>query len=188
MRKDAIDREGIILQATQDNVYHGWLLVIKAMMEQEDMTVDIVVDTWHSVNRLTAGSRFNERLADETTAMAEKIMGFGLPYPSLSFSHVHSQVELDTLRRKIHKNAIYSAFCIICGGIKALNIFTDEQIRRIFFCADLLEAEIEGGCTTYHDMSSELEKFGIFIQPGDGAARLIVEKDEDGSSETAATL
>lgn len=180
--KSDIDRNAIIDEATRDNVYYGWLLVVKAMCEQDGMTNDTIMDAWNMVNQMTSGANGKHLDTDAVSARAKEIMGFGLPY-SISFSHIHSQVELDIVRRKIHVNAIYSAFFIICVAIEKLGKFTTDEIHRIFLCADLLQAEVEGGCNSYDNIAAELAERGIYIVHDNGSARLDVNNTDDGAQE-----
>ena len=161
LAKREINETEIIEEATKDDLYHGWLLVLTALAEQ--VPLEEIPEIVEGVNQFIAKPAVSRKWKAEDEQRAGKMMGLKPPYEHLRLNEVKSAVELEHFKKKLSRFAIFNAFCIICLGIDSLTKLSPEKIRQIFFSADLTLAEIESGYTSYEDLEERLDHTGISI-------------------------
>lgn len=59
MPKSMIDKEGILEEATRDDMYHAWLLVFNALAEQGRIDIDEISVLTDAVNRYIGSTSFH---------------------------------------------------------------------------------------------------------------------------------
>jgi len=147
-----IDRNELLASVSHDNMYYAWLLAIPALMQQEGFTSEKIIELWDAVNEYVSSPDLKgERLMRELSAI-EKGINCHAPYPSVPIEDIRSKADLESVRRKLKKNAIYTAICMILVGLRATQAFDFELLGRVYFNADLTLAEIEHGYTSYGDL------------------------------------
>ena len=52
--------------------------------------------------------------------------------------------------------ALHTGLCVVCLGLDSTRRFTEEEMKRAFFLADLTLAEIDGGVNSYEEIEREL--------------------------------
>ena len=164
LAKREIDKDAILEEATKDDLYHAWLLVFSALIEQEQIPRNEFSALTESVNQyihkpplVGAGKENNNR-------RAEKLMGMPCPYSNLNLRNIKSQVELDSFKQKVRKVAIYTALSVLCLGLYSTGKFTEEDLHRLFFHVDLTLAEIEHGTTTYTNLEKQIAASGVEVE------------------------
>ena len=73
---------------------------------------------------------------------------------------------MEAIRRKLKKNALHAGLCIIALGMKALDLYSNEDLRSIFFNVDLTLAEIDRGVTSYDKLLETVQGYGIRLSQG----------------------
>ena len=167
MPKSMIDREGILEEATRDDMYHAWLLVFNALVEQGRAKPDEFPALVDDVNRYQNGLSFRGDGKDSEIACAERIMGIPSPYANLSPDKIRSADELERFKRKVFRLATHIALCVICLGFDSTGRFTEDDLRLIFYNADLALAEIDNGCNSYDAIEDALCGYGVRIERTD---------------------
>ena len=167
MPKSAFDREAILEEATKDNMYRAWLLVLNALVEQGRVEPDEFPALLYDVDDYMASPRFRGDGKDGEIARAEKLMGISSPHPSLRPDSIKSVVELECFRKKVFRIATHIALCVICLGFEYAGRFTEDELRLIFFNADLTLAEIDDGRVSYEDIEEGLRGYGVEIERRD---------------------
>ena len=83
-------------------------------------------------------------------------MGIAVPYDHLNPDHIHSAVQLEAFKKKVCRVAIHTSLCVLCLGLEASKRFSEDELRRIFFNADMTMAEIDNGINSYSELESSL--------------------------------
>ncbi len=164
---EKIDKDELVASVSHGNMFYAWLLTLPALIQQEGVSKDRVIELWTVVNDYMAAPSFTgERLHKELRAIAGAI-GSHEPYPQIGFERVRTLADLETVRRKLKKNALYDAVCMILIGLQSTGEFEQETLRRIYVNADLTLAEIEHGRTTYDELLEWGKSEGIIIEEKD---------------------
>ena len=167
MAKRTFDREAMLEEATKDDMYRAWLLVLNALVEQGRAEPDEFPALLDDVDDYMASQRFLGDGKDGEIARAEKLMGISSPHPNLRPDSVKSAVELECFRKKVFRIATHIALCVICLGFNAAGRFTEDELRLIFFNADLTLAEIDDGRVSYDGLEEALRGYGVEIERRD---------------------
>ena len=176
------EREKLVNEASVNSLYYAWLLVLPVLLENEGMGINQVADIWDSANNYAIDPSNRGEALISNMAHAETLMGYPAPYKGLVVSDIKTKGELESFKRKLHRKAVYSALSVICLGMDSLGAFSTDDLQRIFLNANISLAEIEAGCTTYEQMSSQIEKNGIILQMGEsGVVRLRQQASEKAS-------
>ena len=163
LAKSAIDKDAIINEAMQDDMFHAWLLVASALVELGLARPDEIHDLSQHVNQYSK-THHPERLDVEK---GEKLMGIG-EKPRLNVDRVTSPVELEKFKARVRRVALYTALCSICLGLEDTGRFSPDDLHRIFLAADLTEAEIAAGQESYDDLERNLLNKMVKIEMEDG--------------------
>ena len=78
----------------------------------------------------------------------------GYKRPNLDSSRVKSPVELAAFKKKVWRIAIQTSLCIVYLALEK-RIDRDE-LKEIFFSADLTLAEVESGINSFDAIQSEI--------------------------------
>ena len=139
--KNAVDKDAIIEEAMKDDMSHGWLLVASAL---SDLGYDnISKAAWSSKEHRDAEIR-----------RARSILG--IPNTPLNADKVKSPVELKAFKKKVQKVALQVALSVIYLGLEGTGRFSEDELKKIFFSADLTMAEIESGTNSFENIEKEL--------------------------------
>ncbi len=162
----SIDEERIIAEVSVGNMYYAWLLLIPVLIEQEGITKERILELWSIINDYASTSLVMRADVKAATRRIESVIGFKTPYPTIDFRTVRTQGDLESIKRKLRKNALHAALCTIALGLESTGEYSDERLHRIFFNADLTLAEISSGMTTYADLSAVARNHGIILSEG----------------------
>lgn len=167
MPKSAFDREAMLEEATKDDMYRAWLLVLNALVEQGRAEPDEFPALLDDVDDYMASPRFRGDGKDSEIASAEKLMGISSPHPNPRPDSVKSAVELECFRKKVYRIATHIALCVICLGFEAAGRFAEDELRLIFFNVELTLAEIDEGRVSYDGLEEALRGYGVEIERRD---------------------
>ena len=160
-----INNSIILEEATKNDMYHAWLLVLNAMFDLEYITPEEVSIVIENVNRfMKSNSDGKDKSKDIKLSRAEQIMGIPCPYDHISPENVKSAVELATFKRKVEKVATHTALSVLCLGLESTGKYTSVQLRRIFFSVDLSLAELDHGNNTYEKLKEQLGVAGVELE------------------------
>ena len=161
--RSKLDRNQLIAEASTGNMYYAWLIVMPSLLSRGEKTKEEIVELWQAVNEyIDAPDMTGERLNRELQSI-QAFLDCPTPYPNLSMEKVHTRADLSSIQKKLRKNALHAAICIIAIGMNATGKYSLEELQSIFFDTDLTLAEIENGCTTYEDLTAELARHDISI-------------------------
>ena len=145
--RNAINRDAIIEEAMKDDMSHAWLLVAGPLLDRGYELAPLADAVSAYVNRNT--DKISNRAA---LAGAEEVLGYSRP--SLDTRHVKSPVELEAFKRKVWRVAIETALCVVYLGLEAH--IGEDELKDIFFSADLTLAEVEKGLTDFDALQREI--------------------------------
>ena len=164
MSKSMIDLDGILEEATRDDMYHAWLLVFNALIERGKIKTDEIPALADDVTHYTGNSSFPRHKKEDEITRAENIMGIPTPYTNLSPDNIKSLIDLERFKQRIFKNATHIALCVICLGLDFTGCFTEDELRQIFFNVDLTLSEIDHGCNSFAFIENALNGYGLKIE------------------------
>jgi hypothetical protein len=150
----------------KDDMTHGWLLVASAL---SDLGYDNISELSDAVNSfIETGSA----LDDETKNIQKKAAWsskehrdaeirrarsvLGIPNTPLNADKVKSPVELAAFKKKVQKVALQVALSVIYLGLEGTGRFSRDELKKVFFSADLTLAEIESGANSFENIEREL--------------------------------
>lgn len=175
--KDKINEAELIAEASTGNMYFAWLQILPNLVEMPGMTRKKIVELWHAGNDYAMEPRPANMKAGEERILAERLMGLRMPHPGIDLDRIRTRGDLLAVKRKLKEDARYSALCIICLGLKKTGLLSDDEIRHLFFNADITLAEIQSGSRSYEELAKDLqEKHIILIDSNEDM--MIVEDDE----------
>lgn len=155
---DEKNQNKIVEEAMHNDMLYAWLLVANSIIGLNLMTPDELQELSVLVN-LNLQKKFDTM----DLIHAEDLMGISY-HPNLQKTKVQSPFDLEKLKKKIRKIALYTALSVICLGINESGKFTKDDIRNIFFDVDLTIAEIENGINSYDQLKEQLERNQVSIQ------------------------
>ena len=164
LAKSQIKNSDILEEATKDDMFRAWLLVLNALFDQEMISKEEIPELVGCVNRYMQRTSYSQNEKDNNLRRAITLMGIPCPYEHISPDGVKSTVELEAFKKKVRKVAIHTALSVVCLGIDSYGKYDHEQIRRIFFNVDLTLAELEHGTTSYPELYKLLETRGIVLE------------------------
>ena len=151
MAKKELDTDAIIDETMKEDMAHAWLLVAAALVEQELIKPDEIGDLAEAVNRYIEKGTHQRK---KDLERAEKIVV--TRKPRVDPSRVRSAYALEKFKKKVERIALHTGLCVVCLGLDSTGRFTEEEMKRAFFLADLTLAEIDGGVNSYEDIEREL--------------------------------
>ena len=160
-RRD-VNKAAILEEATKDDMFHAWLLVLTALVDSHPLS-DISSLT-KSVNAYVAKSSPSGINGQDQMRVAETLVATPKPRQNLNVDMIRSPVELEQFKKKVERLAVYTALCVICLGMLSSGRYSSEELKSIFFSANLTLAEIEHGCTTYEGLELNLTHAGIQVE------------------------
>ena len=172
--KSAIDKNAILEEATKDDMYRAWILVVNALLNLELVSVNEIERLADNINRYISSSAFKVKAKDSEMSRAEKIMGMKT-FQNITPDHIKSPIQLEAFKKKVYRMATHTALCILCLGLE--NQMSDMDLKRLFFNVDLTMAEIEAGLTTYGILEAEIGNLVfIDVDEGNDYSRIIAHK------------
>jgi len=151
-RKD-IDTNAVVEEAMKDDLIHAWLLTADALISLEHINPDELSGLADAVNRyIEKGSKQGK----EEIVRAEKIVA--TKKPRVNPNYVRSPYDLEKFKKKVERIALQTGLCVICLGLESTGKFSEDDLKRIFFAADLTLAEIDSGVNSYENIQNELLK------------------------------
>lgn len=154
--KREINTESIVEEAMKDDMAHAWLLVVGPLLNY--ISADELEQTAESVNSFIRNHSAGKEELERVSRLIET------KKPRVDPSYIHSAVDLEKFRRKVERIALHTGLCAICLGLESTDRFSKEELKRIFFSADLTLAEIESGVNSYEEIDQELVKHMIKIE------------------------
>ena len=164
MAKSQIKNSEILEEATKDDMFHAWLLVLNALIDQDKINKEEIPELVNCVNRYMQRTTYAQNEKDKNLRRAVHLMGIPCPYDHISPDGVKSTVELQAFKKKVHKVAMHTALSVVCLGMDSFGKYDSEEIRSIFFNVDLTLAEMEHGMTSYSELYEHLENRGIVLE------------------------
>ena len=144
--RNALDKDAILEEAVKDDMAHAWLLVAGPLLDR-GYELPLLADAVSAyVNHNTGNPDKNGLLRVETT--------LGYKRPNLDSSRVKSPVELEAFKKKVRRIAIQTALCVIYLAMERL--IDRDELKGIFFSADLTLAEVESGINSFDELQEEL--------------------------------
>ena len=140
----------------KDDMAHAWLLVVGPLLNY--ISADDLEQTAESVNSFIRNHSAGKEELERVSRLIET------KKPRVDPSYIHSAVDLEKFRRKVERIALHTGLCVICLGLESTDRFSKEELKRIFFSADLTLAEIESGVNSYKEIDQELVKHMIKIE------------------------
>ena len=150
LSKAAVDKDKIVEEAMKDDMYHAWLLVATALVDLEYAQPSEIQILCDKVNLFAKKEATNDAME-----RADKLMGIG-PKPKLNIERVKSPIELEKFKKKVKQIALHTSLAVICLGLESTGKFNDGDLHRIFFNADLTQAEIDEGLEDYNNLERQL--------------------------------
>lgn len=144
--RNALDKDAILEEAVKDDMAHAWLLVAGPLLDRGYELPPLADAVSAYVNHNTGNPDKNGLLRVETT--------LGYKRPNLDSSRVKSPVELAAFKKKVWRIAIQTSLCIVYLALEK-RIDRDE-LKEIFFSADLTLAEVESGINSFDAIQSEI--------------------------------
>ena len=174
--KSAIDKNAILEEATKDDMYRAWLLVVNALLNLELVPVKEIEHLADNINRYITSSAFKARAKDSEMARAEEIMGMKT-ISNLNPDYIKSPVQLESFKKKVYQVATHTALCILCLGLESQ--MSSMDLKRLFFNVDLTMVELEAGITSYDALEAEIRRLVfIDVEEGKDYSRLIAREKQ----------
>ena len=145
--RNAINRDAIIEEAMKDDMSHAWLLVAGPLLDRGYELAPLADAVSAYVNRNT-----DKPTNRAVLTRVEKALGFSKP--RIDPSHVKSPVELEAFKIKVRRVAMETSLCIVYLGLESH--ISEDELKDIFFSADLTLAEVERGLTDFDALQREV--------------------------------
>ena len=145
--RNAINRDAIIEEAMKDDMSHAWLLVAGQLLDRGYELPPLADAVSAYVNKNT-----DKPTNRAVLTRVEKALGYSRP--NLDTRHVKSPVELEAFKRKVRRVAIETALCVVYLGLEAH--IGEDELKDVFFSADLTLAEVERGLTDFDTLQREV--------------------------------
>jgi hypothetical protein len=144
--RNALDKDAILEEAVKDDMAHAWLLVAGPLLDRGHYLPPLADAVSAYVNSAT--------LKDNKAAMARAEAALGIKNPRVDSSRVKSPVELEAFKKKVRRIAIQTALCVIYLALERL--IDKDELKAVFFSADLTLAEVESGINSFDELQEEL--------------------------------
>ena len=154
--KREINTESIVEEAMKDDMAHAWLLVAGPLLNY--IGADELAQTADTVNSYIRNHSAGKEELERVSRLIET------KKPRVDPSYIHSAVDLEKFRRKVERIALHTGLCVVCLGLESTGRFSEEDLKRIFFSADLTLAEIESGVNSYEEIERELLNHMVKIE------------------------
>ena len=145
--RNAINRDTIIEEAMKDDMAHAWLLVAGPLLDRG-------YDLPPLANAVSAYVNKNTDKPTNRAVLTRVEKALGYSRPNLDTRHVKSPVELEAFKRKVWRVAMETALCVVYLGLESR--ISEDELKDIFFSADLTLAEIERGLTDFDTLQREI--------------------------------
>lgn len=182
----SLDVTQITNEATSSMVLRGWALVLGALANFSETTPESLTYIWRTANAYSSKISDYHDISEELKYI-EKAIGFSMPYERISMANIKTQGDLDKVTRKIHKNALYSAFILIAHPIVQEKLFNEDDVRKIFQKAYSLDDDILRRRIKLSDIQEMLaDEYGIVLYDDNGHVCLRSPMDQGSGNEEPA--
>lgn len=147
LSKNSFDEKALLNDAMKDNMTHAWLLVAEQLHEAG---YDITALSEAVFEYMKKGISSEDMSYDLKRAYAT----LGFQFVSLDISRVKSPVELEAYKRKLDRVVLDNSLSIVYLGLE--KDVKQDDLKKIFFNADLTRAELEHGLTSYDELKNNL--------------------------------
>ena len=130
----------------KDDMAHAWLLVAGPLLDRGHYLPPLADAVSAYVNSAT--------LKDNKAAMARAEAALGIKKMHLDPDRVKSPVELEAFKKKVWRVAMHTALCVIYLALEER--IDKDELKEIFFSADLTLAEVESGINSFDEIQREL--------------------------------
>ena len=155
--KREINTEKIVEEAMKDDMAHAWLLVTGPLLSY--ISIDELGEMADAVNRFI--KKGSESGKNDLARISEIVQ---TKKPRVDPSGIRSAVDLEKFRKKVERIALHTGLCVVCLGLESTGRFSNEDLKQIFFSADLTLAEIESGVNSYDEIERELLSHMVKIE------------------------
>ena len=125
---------------------HAWLLVAGPLLDRGYELPPLADAVSAYVNNATP--------KDDKAAMTRAEAALGINNPRVDPSRVKSPMELAAFKKKVRRIAIQTALCVIYLAMERL--IDKDELKAVFFSADLTLAEVERGINSFDELQEEL--------------------------------
>ena len=144
--RNALDKDAILEEAVKDDMAHAWLLVAGPLLDRGYELPPLADAVSAYVNNATP--------KDDKAAMTRAEAALGIKKMHLDPDRVKSPVELEAFKKKVWKVAMHTALCVIYLALERL--IDKDELKDIFFSADLTLAEVEHGINSFDEIQREI--------------------------------
>ena len=103
LAKREIDKDAMLNEAMQDDMYHAWLLVVNGLIELQMVPLNDIQSIADAVNLHTRDASLGIAGKDSEINRAESLMGISSPYNNRNPSGIKSAVELQAFKETLIK-------------------------------------------------------------------------------------
>lgn len=153
--KREIDVDALLNEdSMQDVSWRAFLLVAPTLMDEGE-SIEGVRRIWDETIAFLRTPEAGTKVLGRAVLEMQKMLDIHPPYSNPNTRYVHSRADLDTLRRKLQRNSIHTALCILCVALERVRQMSPEQLRKLYVNAMLTEAEIGAGVSSYEAIERE---------------------------------
>lgn len=164
--------EDEVTRITMSMTYRGWLIMIGALSDFYETTGDEMLALWNEVNAYAGTVRSFEG-TEHYLKKLETLTGLSIPFEKVTFSGISSQGELNRFRRRVERNAVYSAIAIIAEPMVEKKMYSEEKLCEVIKRALSLNEEIDDRSISEDDILGVLrDDLGIELVRSETNARL----------------
>ena len=144
--RNALDKDAILEEAVKDDMAHAWLLVAGPLLDRGYELPPLADAVSAYVNSATP--------KDDKAVMTRAEAALGIEKIHLDPDRVKSPVELEAFKKKVWRVAMQTALCVIYLALEGL--IDKDELKGIFFSADLTLAEVESGINSFDEIQREI--------------------------------
>ena len=144
--RNALDKDAILEEAMKDDMAHAWLLVAGPLLDRGYELPPLADAVSEYVNNATP--------KDDKAAMTRAEAALGIEKIHLDPDRVKSPVELAAFKKKVWRVAMQTALCVIYLALEER--IDKDELKEIFFSADLTLAEVECGIASFDEIQKEI--------------------------------
>ena len=161
--KDSFNLQDLLTEATTYNVYLAWLLVLGAMADYYDTTTEQLLQIWHTVNKYSLTIKSYEGVSPNLKEV-DRVLGRSLPHKNVSTEGIKTQGDLDKLKRRLHRNAMYAGFSIIAYPLISEKLLDEDRIKAVFDRAYARDEDVYDNLYSLSDIEAVLaDEYGLLL-------------------------
>lgn len=169
-------REELMRDVTLTVTHRAWAAFLGSVIDFSDMTQEKISQIWNDANTFSVSVAGTPKL-EESLQDVDDIIGMHMPYPTLPPLIIHTQGDLDKIRRKLEKKCLYSAFALMAKPMVLSGNYDTEFLQRLFRKATSLEEDISSKAIQIWEITDALEEeFGLLLVTEAGGCHLLQKK------------